>query len=80
VLLELLLSSSAEPVRAPLSLGHVGARPEPREYVLNFAMPEFPSIPDFDEVTVRFHMQSRRETESARIAIRYLVLIPRTVQ
>ncbi len=57
----------------------LGLRPVPEragEHRLRFEIPQGAAAAEFDEVTIRFQMESGRETESAKIAIRYLVLVP----
>jgi hypothetical protein len=76
VLLELILTDSSES-RLPLSLGRVAVRTESREQILSYPVPEFRPIQRFDEAIIRFHLDSARQTQSARIAIRYLLLVPR---
>jgi len=62
------VSSTLPFQRAADRLGH---------QTLKFSVPEHPSISSFDEMTIRFHMGSSRETMSPKIAIEDLTLIPR---
>jgi hypothetical protein len=74
VKLELILSDSSRPFQEPLSLRQVGLGPMGP---VRFHIPEHRLLTTFDEVTIRFHLESGRETVSPRIAIIDLVMIPR---
>jgi hypothetical protein len=77
VMLEMFVSDSKVGSRASISLGRQSVAWPAGEHVLHFEIPSVGTTTDFDDLTVRFEMQPRRNTESAKIGIRYLVLIPR---
>jgi hypothetical protein len=77
VFLEVILVNSTAGYEAPMSLGVVPVRPRLHEQLLTFAVPDFSSLMNFDDITIRYHFGSQRDTESAKIGIRYLVLMPR---
>jgi hypothetical protein len=74
VSLELFLLDSIISADAWISLGEVslGSR-----RVVEYRIPEESRISNFDEVAFRFHLESSRETQSPRIAIQDMVMIPR---
>jgi len=83
---ELILTDSSMPMNASLSLGQVKASTtlrfptpdnRPSQETLSFPVPDSPPITSFDGLTIRFHLQSERETLSPRIAIDNLLLVPR---
>jgi hypothetical protein len=83
--LEVVLTDSAEPFAQPLSLGISEAPPlsampalasAAREQTLRFRLPDSRQISSFDEITVRYHLGPSRQTESASIAVEYIVLVP----
>jgi hypothetical protein len=86
VMIELLLSNTVNGPRT-LSLGlqpvltTLGWKPspgvEPRPEVLHFQVPSKPSLADFDQFSVRFHLSPVRAYRAARIGIERFVLVPR---
>jgi hypothetical protein len=77
VMLELWVRDSREQSRASMSLGRQSVAWPAGEHVLHFPIPTVEVTTDFDDLTIRFEMQPGRNTESAKIGIRYLVLIPK---
>ena len=83
IAVELLLNDSSTPLIRPMSLGQAKAaevesfQQKSRDATLNFGIPEYPSIPSFNQITFRFYPNVNRRTVSPRIAIRDLTLIPR---
>jgi hypothetical protein len=77
VFLEVVLGSSMPGYETPLSLGVVPVRSRLHEQLLTFAVPVFSSLINFDDITIRYHFGSQGDTKSAKIGIRYLVLMPR---
>jgi len=82
--IEVVLSDSAAPHEPPLELG-IRRTPSlspgqiglpAREQTLTFPLPVSPQISSFDEITIRYHLDASRETESAKIAIEYIALVP----
>jgi hypothetical protein len=55
--------------------GHLRKRLGQR--TVSFPVPHHPSMPAFNEVTIRFHLDSSRWTFSPKMAIEELVMIPR---
>ena len=85
VALEVVLSESALWTNS-LSLGRIAiAAVQPFGHLrkrfgqrtVSFAVPHRPSMPTFNEVTIRFHLDSSRWTFSPKMAIDELVMIPR---
>jgi hypothetical protein len=74
VSLELFLLDSSVSADAWISLGEVSLDSRP---VVEYRIPEEPRIANFDEVAFRFHLESTRDTQSPKIAIQDLVMIPR---
>lgn len=85
VTVELLVGNHKLPASAAMSLGRAmvtstqagdSADPPPVDEVLTFDIPPSAAIREFDEMTIRFHLQYLRSGQSARIAIERLVLVP----
>jgi hypothetical protein len=62
-------------IAAVQPFGHLGKRLGKR--TMSFPVPHRPSLPAFNEVTIRFHLASSRSTFSPKMAIEELVMIPR---
>jgi hypothetical protein len=62
-------------ISAVQPFGHLRKRLGQR--TVSFPVPRRPSMPAFNEVTIRFHLDSSRWTFSPKIAIEELVMIPR---
>ncbi len=83
VAMELQLRDTAVPGQPFESLGvqevvaTTGERAKPLPQTLRFRVPTLTTIPRFDELTVRFHLQWRRGSRSANTAINGFRLIPR---
>jgi hypothetical protein len=89
VTLELVLLDTQSPHEDMLSLGsmEVTARPQssswtvpalPQIQTLDFAIPTFAPLRQFDVIKVIFHRDPLRQETSARISIDRFLLLPRT--
>jgi hypothetical protein len=86
--LELVLTNTTLPGRPSVSLGKatiasaLDLRPDepasPVQGILNFDVPRFPAIGEFDEATILFHRTIR--TASARVAIDGFIFVPRGLE
>jgi len=85
VALEVILSES-DPWTNSLSLGRIAIaaiqplghlRKRLGQRTVSFPVPDRPSLPVFNEVTIRFHLASSRWTFSPKMAVEELVMIPR---
>lgn len=88
VSMELILVDSTLPGKPSQSLGIAavkstpewtvyGERLQAQQEILRFAIPATPSIRSFDEVTVRYRLESPRTDTAAKVAIEKFVLVPR---
>lgn len=81
VSLELILINTSIAEHPSQSLGKADVTSIPRQapvdQTLNFSIPSDPAIRQFDEVTIRFHLDPLRIDRGAKIAIEKFVLIPR---
>jgi hypothetical protein len=87
VSLELILVNTTLPSRPSQSLGSVEVKSIPRwkpfddgvplPETLTFAVPATSSLRKFDEVKIRFHLDTVRAETAARIAIERFLFVPR---